>query len=123
MKFKKIPKCKLCGQQFDNIFEATDHLLDDIGEQEFDPKLILPNGYTLMVGSLLRCLYRYADNPEEIKGITQSTYATLYAAEKNPGQMKHFIEDMIVHEHMNTFDSDLRTLLEEETKHNEEDGE
>jgi hypothetical protein len=123
MKFKKIPDCKLCGQQFDNIFEATDHLLDDAGEEEFDPKLILPNGYTLMIGSLLRCIYGYADNPEEVKGITQSTYATLYAAEKNPGQMKHFIEDMVVHEHMINFDDDLLELLAEETNDNEEDGE
>jgi len=113
----------MCGQQFDNIFEATDHLLDDIGEEAFDPKLILPNGYTLMIGSLLRCIYAYADKPEEVKSITQSTYATLYAAEKNPGQVKHFIEDMIVREHMNSFDKDLHELLEEETKHNEEDGE
>jgi hypothetical protein len=122
MKFKKIPACKLCGQQFDNIFEATDHLLDDANEPEFDPKLILPNGYTLMIGSLLRCIYKYANNPEEVKGITQSTYATLYAAEKNPGQMKHFIEDMIVHEHMTNFDNELQELLAEETT-DEEDGE
>jgi hypothetical protein len=123
MKFKKIPDCKLCGQQFDNIFEATDHLLDDVGEEEFDPKLILPNGYILMVGSLLRCIYKYAESPDEIKSITQSTYATLYAAEKNPGQMKHFIEDMVVHEHMINFEDDLLQLLAEETNDNEEDGE
>lgn len=122
MKFKKIPKCKICGQQFDNIFEATDHLLDDIGSQPFDPKLILPSGYQLMIGSLLRCLYDYADKPENIREITQSTYATLYAAETNPGKMKRFIEDMIIHEHMSSFDQDLVNLLEEETN-NEEDGE
>ena len=122
MKFKKIPKCKICGQQFDNIFEATDHLLDDIGSQPFDPKLILPSGYQLMIGSLLRCLYDYADKPENIREITQSTYATLYAAETNPGKMKRFIEDMIIHEHMSSFDQDLVSLLEEETN-DEEDGE
>lgn len=122
MKFKKIPKCKICGQQFDNIFEATDHLLDDIGSEPFDPKLILPSGYQLMIGSLLRCLYDYADKPENIREITQSTYATLYAAETNPGKMKRFIEDMIIHEHMSSFDQDLVNLLEEETN-NEEDGE
>ena len=122
MKFKKIPKCKICGQQFDNIFEATDHLLDDAGSEPFDPKLILPSGYQLMIGSLLRCLYDYADKPENIREITQSTYATLYAAETNPGKMKRFIEDMIIHEHMSSFDQDLVNLLEEETN-NEEDGE
>ena len=36
--------------------------------------------------------------------------------------MKHFIEDMVVHEHMINFDDDLVNLLEEETN-NEEDGE
>jgi hypothetical protein len=123
MKFKKIPKCKLCGQQFDNIFEATDHLLDDSGEEPFDPKLILPNGYQLMIGSLLRCLYNYADKPEDIKEITQSTYATLYAAETNPGQMKRFIEDMIIHEQMASFDRDLIDLLDEENKYKEDEDE
>jgi hypothetical protein len=122
MKFKKIPKCKLCGQEFDNIFEATDHLLDDAGERPFDPKLILPNGYTLMIGSLLRCIYDYANNPGEVKSIVQSTYATLYAAETSPGQMKAFIEDMVVHENMIDFDASLLELLEEENT-NEEDGE
>jgi hypothetical protein len=123
MRFKKIPNCKICGQQFDNIFEATDHLLDDLGEEPFDPKLILPNGYTLMIGSLLRCIYHYASKPSEVRSIVQSTYATLYAAEKNPGQMKHFIEDMVVHEHMINFEDDLARFLEEETNNNEEDGE
>jgi hypothetical protein len=121
MKYRKIPNCKLCGQQFDNIFEATDHLLDDSGEEPFDPKLILPSGYQLMIGSLLRCLYNYADRPEDIKEITQSTYATLYAAETNPGKMKRFIEDMIIHEHMASIDKDLIDLLEEENRHKEED--
>jgi len=36
--------------------------------------------------------------------------------------MKRFIEDMIIHEHMSSFDQDLVSLLEEETN-NEEDGE
>lgn len=121
MKFNNIPACKLCGQQFDNIFEATDHLLDDSGEQPFDPKLILPSGYQLMIGSLLRCLYSYADRPDAIKDITQSTYATLYAAETNPGKMKRFIEDMLIHDEMRDFDRELMQLLEDET--NEEDGE
>ena len=113
MKTNKIPKCPDCGARFDNIFEATDHLLED-NEPEFDPKLILPNGYTLLVGSLLRCLYKYAHHPEQIEEITQSTYATLYAAETNPGAMKAIIEDMVVAEHMNDIDDELFELLQEE---------
>ena len=82
----KIPPCPVCGEEFDNIFDATDHLLEE-NDSEFDPKLILPGGYTLMVGSLLRCLYDYSDNPDMSKSITQSTSATLYAAEASPSTM------------------------------------
>jgi hypothetical protein len=112
-KTNKIPPCPDCGQRFEDMFEATDHLLED-NEEPFDPKLILPNGYTLMVGSLLRCLFGYAYNPEQIKEITQSTYATLYAAETNPGAMKAIIEDMVVAEHMHDIDGELFELLQEE---------
>jgi len=117
----KIPPCSICGEEFNDIFEATDHLLED-NESEFDPKLILPNGYTLMVGSLLRCLYDNADKPDEIKQIVQSTYATLYAAETNPGAMKNIIEDMVVHDTMVDIDVQLKQLIKEET-HKNEDGE
>lgn len=122
MKFDKIPSCKICGQQFDNIFDATDHLLDDNGEQPFDPKLILPGGYVLMVGSLLRTMYHYANNPQAIKEITQSTYGTLYAAETSPRKMKRFIEDMVIQDEMRGFDEELISFLEEETNE-QEDGE
>ena len=118
----KIPPCSVCGEEFNDIFEATDHLLED-NESEFDPKLILPNGYTLMIGSLLRCLYGYADDPKEIKTVIQSTYATLYAAETNPGSMKEIIEDMIIHDTMVHIDEELIYLLEEENPTNEESGE
>lgn len=116
MKKNEIPPCKICGTYFDNIFEATDHLLEDEGEEPFDPKLILPNGYSLMVGSLLRCLYRYAYEPEQIESITQSTYATLYAAESNVGDMREMVEDLIIQEYMNDFDRELNELLKGEDK-------
>lgn len=116
----KVPPCPTCGEEFDNIFEATDHLLEE-NEDEFDPKLILPNGYSLMVGSLLRCIYSYADNAQKVKDITQSTYATLYAAETNPSEMRAIVEDMIVQDHMSTFDEELKELIEEE-KPSEEGG-
>ena len=120
MNNEPIPPCKECGEHFDNIFEATDHLVEAGGEEEFDPKLILPGGYTLMVGSLLRCLYEYAENPDMIKSITQSTYATLYAAEASPGIVKTIIEDMVVREQMSDFDSALAELLENESDDNED---
>jgi hypothetical protein len=115
-----IPPCKECGQHFDDIFEATDHMVEAGGEEEFDPKLILPNGYTLMVGSLLRCIYSYIDNPDMVSSIVQSTYATLYAAEASPGTMKTIIEDMVVREQMSDFDKALAELLENESDDNED---
>jgi hypothetical protein len=110
----EIPPCKICGQHFDNIFDATDHLIEDNGEEEFNPEIILPNGYRLLVGSMLRQLFESADNPEEVRTITQLTYGTLYAAETNVGLMKKLVEDAIIHEHMSEIDDELKELLEED---------
>ena len=109
-----IPPCGICGQHFDNIFEATDHLIEDNGEEEFNPEIVLPNGYRLMIGNMLRQLFESADDPEEIRTITQLTYGTLYAAETNVGLMKKLVEDAIIHEHMSEIDDELKELLEED---------
>ena len=108
----EIPPCGICGQHFDNIFEATDHLIEDNGEEEFNPKIVLPNGYTLLVGSMLRQLFESAENPEEVRTITQLTYGTLYAAESDIGLMKKLVEDAIIHEHMSLIDEEIEELLE-----------
>jgi hypothetical protein len=121
-KYDEIPPCPVCGTPFDNVFEATDHLIEDEDGEEFDPKLILPNGYSLMVGSLLRCLFSYADDPAQIKSITQSTYATLYAAETDPGNMKSIIEDIVVHEHMSDIDKEIETLLKQRNRKHDDKG-
>ena len=110
----EIPPCGICGQHFDNIFEATDHLVEDNGEQEFNPEIILPNGYRLLVGSMLRQLFDNADNPEKVRTITQLTYGTLYAAESDISLMKRLVEDAIIHEHMSLIDEELEELLEED---------
>ena len=110
----EIPPCGICGQHFDNIFEATDHLIEDSGEEEFNPEIILPNGYRLLVGSMLRQLFDNADNPEKVRTITQLTYGTLYAAESDIGLMKRLVEDAIIHEHMSLIDEELEELLEED---------
>lgn len=109
-----IPPCGICGQHFDNIFEATDHLIEDNGEEEFNPEIVLPNGYRLLLGNMLRQLFESADDPEEIRTITQLTYGTLYAAETNIGLMKKLVEDAIIHEHMSEIDDELKDLLEED---------
>ena len=102
-------KCPECGEHFDNAFEAIDHILED--DEDFDPALILPNGYRLMIGSLLRCMYRYADEPEQIRKITQSTFLTLFTAETQPSVMKDVVEDMIVDSSMMDLDDELKKLL------------
>ena len=109
MKNDKPDNCPECGEQFDNVFDATDHLLED--DEEFDPALVLPNGYRLMIGSLLRCMYRYANEPEQIKKITQSTYMTLFTAETSPSTVVEVIEDMIVDSSMVGIDDELKDLL------------
>lgn len=114
----KIPNCPDCGTQFDNIFDATDHLLED-GESPFDPALVLPQGYQLMVGSLLRCIYRHAYDPQEVERIVQETYGTLYAAEYDQEGMAGFIEDIIVDTQMKDIDDELNELLEKKPNDNE----
>ena len=105
----KPEDCPECGEQFDNVFDATDHLLED--DEEFDPALVLPNGYRLLIGSLLRCMYRYAEEPEQIRDITQSTYMTLFTAETSPSTVVEVIEDMIVDSNMVGIDDELKRLL------------
>jgi hypothetical protein len=107
---KPIKPCPECGEQFENVFEATDHLLEE--DEDFDPALILPNGYRLMIGSLLRCFYRYADDPEKIKDVAQDTYMTLFTVEMEPETVVEVIEDMIVGSSMAGLDEELKELLE-----------
>jgi len=116
MNSKDIPPCKICGQQFDNIFDAIDHLIEDENGAQFDPKLILPGGYQLLIGSLLRCIYESADNPESVRDIAQSVYATLHAAESSPNQMREYIEDVVVRQEMRHIDKELAHFLKSEIK-------
>ncbi len=117
---KDIPPCKICGQHFDNIFEAVDHLIEDENEPEFDPRLILPGGYQLMIGSLLRNIYQHAGNNKKVKDIIEHTYATLYAAETNPRKMKRYIEDFIIDTEMDVLEHEIKDFLRE---NNEKGGE
>jgi len=95
-------------------------LLED--DEEFDPYLVLPDGYKLMLGSLLRFMYAHADQPDQVKLITQSTYITLFASENGYDLVDELVEDMVVKSALQDFDSSLKTLLEEELP-NEEGGE
>ena len=109
----EIPQCKVCGTKFDNIFDAVNHLVED-NEEIFEPTFQLPNGYALMLGSLLEEIYHNADNPDIIRSITEITYATLYAAQSDIIKMKDLVEEAIVNQHMFTIDEELKELLEED---------
>lgn len=87
--------------------------MDDEGDV-FDPILKLPNGYSLLLGSLLEEIYRSADSPDRVKDITEMTYATLYAAQNDLVQMKELVEEAIVKQHMVEIDEELKELLEED---------
>ena len=119
----RIPPCEICGQPFDNVFEATDHMVEDEGGDYFDPKFILPGGYQLMIGSLLRTIFESARGNQRVKEIVEHTYATLYAAETNPRKMKKFIEDLIVTTEMVSLEHEIKDfLIENNEKEDENDG-
>ena len=115
-------KCEECKRTFPDGFEFVDHYLDD-DDDEFDPALILPNGYRLQIGSLLRFFFNNVDEPEQIRKIAQSTYVTLFAAEQDELEVvADMIEDMVVQSEMLRFDESLDLLLKEQ-RPNEEGGE
>ena len=58
-----------------------------------------------------KTIYDLAGRNERVKDVVQHTYATLYAAETNPRKMKKFVEDIIVDNHMSTFETDVKDLL------------
>lgn len=107
----EIPQCKICGTNFDNIFDAINHLAED-DDEIFEPVYQLPSGYALMLGSLLEELYHNADKPDTIREITEITYATLYAAQTDVTQMKGLVHEAIINQHMSAIDEELKELLE-----------
>lgn len=104
-----LVKCPECGFKFDDAFEAVNHLLED--DQDFDPALILPGGYRLMIGSLLRGLFENKDDPEYLSEILQSAYITLFTAETNPEIIGETVEDIIVESAMVDFDGEVNKLF------------
>ena len=105
----EIPQCPECGQKFNDAFEAVEHMLED--DDEFNPALILPGGYSLMVGSMLRSIYDNRNDPALIAEITQSAYVTLFTAETNPEIIGETVEDIIVESVMEDFDGEVRKLF------------
>lgn len=114
-----IPQCSVCGTNFDNIFDAINHLIED-DEEIFEPTYVLPSGYALMLGSLLEELYHHADEPDVIKDITETTYATLYAAQTDVVRMKELVHEAIINQHMSSIDKELEALLDRDGDDNDD---
>lgn len=110
--------CNECKKEFEDSFELVDHVLED--DEEFDPYYLLPNGFKLHLGSLLRFFYAFAEDAEKIKMMTQSTYITLFAAENGYDLMNDLVEDMVVKSAMQDLDKNLEKLLSKDT---DEEGE
>ena len=108
-KGKELPRCPECGYKFKDAFEAVDHMLED--DDDFDPALILPGGYRLMIGSLLRALYDNRQDVEYLSEILQSAYITLFTAETNPEIIGETVEDIIVESVMEDFDGEVSKLF------------
>lgn len=105
-----FPPCPECGQKFDNAFEAVEHMLED--DDDFNPYLVLPNGYKLMIGALLKTIFESCNEPQVIRNITESTYMTLYTAETNPSTLEDVITDLVVESAMEELDDSLKRILE-----------
>jgi hypothetical protein len=101
--------CHECDTQFDNSFELIDHTLED--DEDFDPYYLLPNGFKLLLGSLLRFMYYHRDEPDKIALISQSTYVTLFASEMGFDMVDELVEDMVVKSELQNFDDELKKLL------------
>lgn len=105
----RIPICPECGQEFDNVFEAVWHMLED--DEQFDPSYILPGGVRLMLGSLMWNIYQRRNEPEAVSQLVQDCYATLAMAEFMPEQIPSVMNDIIVEEAMEDIDVELNKLL------------
>ena len=111
--------CNECDTEFEDSFQLIDHVLEK--DEEFDPYYLLPNGFRLQLGSFLRFLYDIANEPEQIKLISQSTYVTLFAAENGYELLDELVENMVVNSAMHNLDEDLEKLLSKDK--NDEGGE
>ena len=82
----KSKKCPICGEVFNSVFDATDHLIVE-GEGPFDPSIILPSGWKIRVGSILREMHAVAADPEHVRDLCEQVYGILYLAEYEPDDM------------------------------------
>jgi len=102
-------RCPECGEILDSAFEVVEHMLED--GQEFNPSMIMPAGFRLLLGSLLRGLYDNRNDVEYISQVTQAAYITLFTAEHFSSMIGETVEDIIVESVMENFDGELRKLF------------
>lgn len=105
-------RCHECGDVFDNVFDYVEHFMEG---EDFDPSLILPGGFSLKVGSMLRDIYFSSLKKDytHIKELVQSAYHVLFIAEMDEGEMKDFFEEREVERAMLNFDKEIRNILNE----------
>ena len=76
--------CSFCGEHFDNVFEAVDHL-----DEEFSPKFIVSEHVKLDISDLLYMVYERGD--AEAKKEVEELFSALYIAEKRPDSFEHYL--------------------------------
>lgn len=86
-------KCPICGEVFHSVFDATDHLLVE-GEEKFDPSIILPSGWKIRVGTILRNIHMVAGDAEHVRDLCEQVYGILYLAENEPDGMDDLFNDL-----------------------------
>ncbi len=89
----KPKKCPICGEIFNNVFDATDHLLVE-DEEEFDPCIILPSGWKIRVGTILREIHAVAEDSEHVRDLCEQVYGILYLAENEPDEIDSLFQNM-----------------------------
>jgi len=105
-------RCGWCGDTFDNVFEYVEHFTEG---EDFDPSLILPDGYSLKIGSLLRDIYfaTVKKDYKHVKELVQATYHILFVAEMGEPELEDFLQDKEVRLAMLNFDREIRKMLDE----------
>jgi predicted amidophosphoribosyltransferase len=106
---KDIPNCPECGEHFANVFEACDHLLPT--GQQFDPYLLMPGGYRLFLGSLMKEMYENADDPEIIEQICQNVYSTLFISENETNIIHSVLREEMIENVTSTIDAEYEALV------------
>ena len=82
--------CPICKMRFESIFEATDHELLE-GEKVFNPSLIMSEGMSMEIGSLLRIIHAASDDPEAVRAHCEAAYGMLWVAENFPRQLERVL--------------------------------